>query len=214
MGYATQKPVALLERIISASSNPGDVVFDPFCGCVTTIEAAHKLDRQWIGIDIAIHAIKRVARVRHSERIGLVEGQDFTIDGVPSTLKGTKDLWEKDKYHFQQWAVEQADGFVTTKRTADGGIDGRIYFAVPDAREAQSRAVEVKGRANVTIESLGAVKEHNFNCFMAEAGTIDLWGNEYPRMQLLTLEEILDGKRFDTPSQTIGRGYFDVNSNT
>ena len=139
MGYATQKPVALLERIISASSNPGDVVFDPFCGCATTIEAAHKLDRQWTGIDIAIHAIKRVARVRLEERLGLVEGQDFTIDGVPSTLKGTEDLWEKDKYRFQQWAVKQADGLVTTKRT--GGIDGRIYFAVPDARELQGMAV-------------------------------------------------------------------------
>ena len=121
---------------------------------------------------------------------------------------------------------------------ADGGIDGRIYFAVPDARELQSMAVEVKGGANVTIESLralkgvldndnalmagliirtplGAVKERNFNCFMAEAGTIDLWGNEYPRMQLLTVEEILDWKWFDTSSQTIGtRGYFHVNSNT
>ena len=142
MGYATQKPVALMERIISASSNPGDVVLDPFCGCATTIEAAHKLDRQWIGIDIAIHAIKRVARIRLEERLGLVEGQDFTIDGILSTLEGAVDLWAKDKYHFQQWAVEQADGFVTTKRTADGGIDGRIYFAVPDSKELQGMMVE------------------------------------------------------------------------
>ena len=124
MGYATQKPVALLERIISASSNPGDIILDPFCGCATTIEAAHRLDRQWVGIDIAIHAIKRVARIRLEERLGLVEGSDFAIDGIPSTLEGAVDLWTKDKYHFQQWAVEQADGFVTTKRTADGGVDG------------------------------------------------------------------------------------------
>ena len=82
MGYATQKPLALLERIIKASSNKGDVIFDPFCGCATTLEAAHKLDREWIGIDIAIHAIKRVARVRLQERLGLVEGTDFEIDGV------------------------------------------------------------------------------------------------------------------------------------
>ena len=116
MGYATQKPLALLERIVSASSNPGDVVLDPFCGCATIIEAAHKLERQWIGIDIAIHAIKRVARIRLNERLGLVDGQDYTIDGIPSTLEGAKDLWQKDKYHFQQWAVEHADGFVTTKR--------------------------------------------------------------------------------------------------
>ena len=227
MGYATQKPVTLMERIISASSNPGDVVLDPFCGCASTIEAAHKLDRQWIGIDIAIHAIKRVARIRLEERLGLVEGSDFAIDGIPSTLEGAVDLWTKDKYHFQQWAVEHADGFVTTKRTADGGVDGRIYFAVPDTKELQSMTVEVKGGVNVTIESLralkgvldydnalmagliireplGAVKDRNFNRFMADAGTIELWGNEYPKMQILTIEELLEGKRFATPT-VVGR---------
>ena len=227
MGYATQKPTALLERIIKASSNPGDVVLDPFCGCATTIEAAHRLDRQWIGIDIAIHAIKRVTRLRLQDRLGLMEGQDFTIDGIPSTLEGAVDLWTKDKYHFQQWAVEQADGFVTTKRTADGGVDGRIYFAVPETKELQSMTVEVKGGVNVTIESLralkgvldydnalmagliireplGAVKARNFNRFMADAGTIELWGNEYPKMQILTIEELLEGKRFATPT-VVGR---------
>ena len=223
MGYATQKPVALMERIISASSNPRDVVLDPFCGCATTIEAAHKLDRQWIGIDIAIHAVKRVARLRLEERLGLVEGQDFTIDGIPSTLEGAKDLWRRDKYHFQKWAVEQGEGFVTTKRTADGGVDGRVYFTVPNEKELQSMVVEVKGGANVNIvdlralkgvldydtalmaglvimEPLGPVQERNFIRFMADAGAIELWGNEYPRMQLLTVGEILDGKRFRTPT--------------
>ena len=227
LGYATQKPVALLERIIASSSNLGDVVLDPFCGCATTLEAAHKLGRRWIGIDIAIHAIKRVARMRLSERLGLVEGQDFTIDGIPSTLEGAADLWTKDKYHFQQWAVEQTDGFVTTKRTADGGVDGRIYFAVPDSKELQSMVVEVKGGANVSIESLralkgaldydnalmagllvmyplGDVKARNFNRFMADAGMIELWGNEYPKMQMLTVAEILEGKRFATPT-VVGR---------
>ena len=223
LGYATQKPLALLERIIASSSNPGDVVLDPFCGCATTLEAAHKLGRQWIGIDIAIHAVKRVARIRLNERLGLVEGQDYTIDGIPSTLEGAKDLWRRDKYHFQKWAVEQTEGFVTTKRTADGGIDGRVYFAVPDEKELQSMVVEVKGGANVNIvdlralkgvldydtalmaglvimEPLGPVKERNFIRFMADAGAIELWGNEYPRMQLLTVGEILDGKRFRTPT--------------
>ena len=78
-GYATQKPLALLERIIKASSNAGDVIFDPFCGCATTIEAAHKLGRKWIGVDIAIHAIKRVSNARLRDRLGLVEGRDFII---------------------------------------------------------------------------------------------------------------------------------------
>ena len=223
MGYATQKPIALMERIISASSNPGDIVLDPFAGCATTLEAAHKLGRQWIGIDIAIHAVKRVARVRLTERIGLVEGQDFTVEGVPRTVEGAQDLWERDKYHFQKWAVEQVEGFVTTKRSADGGIDGRVYFAVPRAQDLQSMVVEVKGGANVSIrdlralkgvldydtalmagliimEPLGTVKARNFARFMGDASSLEILGIEYPKMQLLTVAEILDGKRFKTPT--------------
>ena len=92
MGYATQKPLALMERIIESSSNPGDVVLDPFCGCATTLEAAHKLGRRWIGIDIAIHAIKRVARIRLNERCGLVEGRDYTVEGVPRNVEGAQGL--------------------------------------------------------------------------------------------------------------------------
>ena len=87
------------------------------------MEAAERLGRKWIGIDIAIHAVKRVARVRLIERLRLVQDQDFTIEGVPRNLEGTVDLWQRDPYHFQKWAVEQVDGFVTTRRTADGGID-------------------------------------------------------------------------------------------
>ena len=228
MGYATQKPVALLERLVSASTDPGDVVLDPFCGCATTLEAAHTLGRQWIGIDIAIHAIKRVARIRLNERCGLVEGQDYTVEGVPRNLEGARDLWRRDKYHFQRWAVEQVDGFVTTRQTADGGIDGRLYFAVPDATELQSMVLEVKGGANVTIrdvralaavleaddalmagliimEPRGATQTRNFERFMANAGTLDVLGVAYPRLQMLTVGEILDGQRFNTPTVAAGR---------
>ncbi len=88
MDYATQKPLALLERIIKASSNEGDVVLDPFCGCATTLETAHNLNRRWIGIDIAIHAIQRVARIRLQDRLGLEEGRDFTIEGIPRNTEG------------------------------------------------------------------------------------------------------------------------------
>ena len=223
MGYATQKPLALLERIIKASTNKGDVVLDPFCGCATTLEAANRLDRKWIGIDIAIHAIKRVARLRLTDRCGLVEGTDYEIKGVPRDIEGAKDLWTRDKYHFQKWAVEQVEGFVTTKRTADGGIDGRLYFAVPDTRDLQSMVIEVKGGANVSIadvralgnvlerntallaglivmEPLGETKTRNFKRLMAEAGDLDVLGVKYPRMQMLTVEQILNGERFITPS--------------
>ena len=232
MGYPTQKPVALLERIISASTKPGDVVLDPFAGCATTMEAAQNLGRQWIGIDIAIHAIKRVARVRLVERLGLVEGKDFTIEGVPRNVEGARDLWERDKYQFQKWAVEHADGFVTSRKTSDGGIDGRLYFAVPEptqhgdaplAATLESMVIEVKGGRSVGIADVRALrgvldgsdalmaglivldapsptKARNFERFMADAGVEEILGIEYPRMQMLTAADLLDGRRFRTPT--------------
>ena len=233
MGYATQKPLALLERVIMASSEPGDLVFDPFCGCATTIEAAHRLGRRWIGIDIAIHAIKRVAKVRLQERLRLVEGADFEIKGMPRDMEGARDLWERDKYHFQKWAVEQVDGFVTARKSGDGGIDGRLYFAMPqeDAWERdplRSMVIEVKGGANVGIgvvrnlrgilereeadmaglivlDEPGGKKRASFGREMAAAGDLQVHGTTYPRMQLLTVAEILEGRRFMTPS-AVGRG--------
>ena len=225
MGYDTQKPLALLERIIKSSSNEGDIVLDPFCGCATTLEAAHKLNRKWIGIDIAIHAVKRVAAIRLGERCHLKAGKDFEITGVPHTIEGAKDLWTRDKYHFQKWAVEEVDGFVTTKRTADGGIDGRLYFDVPGESDLQSMVIEVKGGKNVTIadlralhsvlereealmagfivmEPLGERKMSNFQKLISEAGDMDVQNSArpYPRIQILSVPEILEGKRFDTPT--------------
>ncbi len=82
--------------------------------------------------------------MRLQERLGLIYGQDFIIEGIPRNFEGAKDLWERDKYHFQKWALEQADGFVTTKRTADGGIDGRLYFGSPKDKELKSMVIEVK----------------------------------------------------------------------
>ena len=225
LGYDTEKPIPLLSRIIESSTDEGDVVLDPFCGCATTLEAAQKLKRRWIGIDIAIHAIKRVASVRLGERCKLEEGKDFTIAGVPRTLEGAQDLWERDKYHFQKWAVEEVDGFVTTKRTADGGIDGRLYFGIPEERDLQSMVLEVKGGKNVNIgdlralrgvlereealmaglvvmEPLGERKMRNFQQFMASAGDLEVKDAARPfaKMQILSVPEILEGKRFDTPT--------------
>ena len=225
MGYATQKPIKLLERIIAASSNPGDVIFDPFCGCATTLEAAHKLGRKWIGIDIAFHAINRVARIRLEERLRLKDGRDFEIRGVPRTVEGAQDLWEKDPYQFQKWAVERVEGFVTTKKTADGGIDGRIYFS--DKNRTHSMVVEVKGGDNVSIAHVRALrgvldddlalmagliiqkplrdrKRANFKQFMSSAGHVKIGTKTYPRMQILSVEEILEGKGFNTPTR-LGR---------
>lgn len=223
MGYATQKPLALMERIIKTSSNPGDIVLDPFCGCATTLEAAQRLGRRWVGIDIAIHAIKKVAQMRLVDRCALEPGKDFEIEGVPRTLEGAQDLWDRDKYQFQKWAVEQVEGFCTPKRSADGGVDGRIYFELADMPNLQSMVVEVKGGKSVNVqalralrgildnedalmaglivmEPLGKTKHRNFEQFMVQAGDLIVNGFPYPRMQMLTVPEILEGKRFSLPN--------------
>ena len=223
LGYPTQKPLKLLDRIIKASSNEGDMIFDPFCGCATTLEAAHKLGRNWIGIDIAIHAIKRVAKVRLRERLGLVENQHFIIKGIPYNYEGAHDLWRRDPYQFQQWCVEEVNGFVTNKRSADGGIDGRIYFEMNNVKKLQNMILEVKGGASVPVahlraligaleisdakmaglivmEDLGSRKRRNFQNEMDAAGAIEINGDSYPRVQMLTVAEILNGARFKMPN--------------
>jgi len=142
LGYQTQKPVALLERIISASSNPGDVVLDPFCGCGTTIHAAQKLDRQWIGIDItylAINLIKR--RLWDAFR----DEAKFEEKGQPTDFASAKRLAELDKFQFQHWALsligarplKEGEG-----KGADRGVDGLLYFYETERKDIPGRVKE------------------------------------------------------------------------
>jgi site-specific DNA-methyltransferase (adenine-specific) len=142
LGYPTQKPVALLERIISASSNPGDVVLDPFCGCGTTVHAAQKLDRQWIGIDITHLSISLIEKRLKDAFPGI----GFEVHGAPKDLDGARDLSNRDKYQFQWWAVSLVDAvpFGGKKKGADGGIDGHIFFR-SDAKTVEKAIVSVKG---------------------------------------------------------------------
>ena len=220
LGFPTEKPLKLLERIIKASSNEGDLVLDPFCGCGTTIEAAHNLKRRWIGIDIAIHAVKRVSAVRLKDHLGLIAGRDYVLDGIPKDIEGARQLWEQDPWQFQKWATEQVGGFVTSKRTADGGIDGRLWFAGEGSR-LEEMILEVKGgKPSISfVRALAGVREQrkaalaglillqspspaqrrNFEREMAGAGSLEILGVSYPRLQLLTVEEILEGKCFRTP---------------
>ena len=232
LGYPTQKPVALLERILEIASSPGDLVFDPFCGCATTIEAASKLDRHWIGIDITIHAIKRVARARLQERLHLSQGEDYAIEGVPQNWEGAFELWRQDPYQFQKWCVELVEGFVNVKKTGDDGIDGRVYFDMPGEKSLQCMALEVKGGRNVGLADVGYLnsvlqyenvqmaglimlhepgkqQKNNFLQKMALAGDVETGDRRYPRMQMLTVDEILGGAKFDmpTPAGRMGSGY-------
>jgi hypothetical protein len=131
LGYPTQKPIALLKRIIEASSNKGDIIFGPFCGCGTTIYASEELQRQWIGCDIAIFSINLVKNI-FSERYHLVEGVNFEVDGIPVSVEQAQELFRHDPFVFQNWAVERVGGFPVRKKVADRGIDGHLYFEVRD----------------------------------------------------------------------------------
>lgn len=126
LGYPTQKPLALLERIIQTSSNEGDIVLDPFCGCGTAVHAAEKLKRHWIGIDITHLAVSLIEKRMRDAFPGI----QFEVHGTPRDLDGAKNLAERDKYQFQWWACSlvNAQPYQGRKKGADSGIDGLLYF--------------------------------------------------------------------------------------
>jgi len=129
LGYPTQKPIELMKRIIEASSNKGDVVFDPFCGCGSTVYAAEGAGRRWIGCDIAILAIKLIREVL-ADRYRLAEDVQFDVRGIPASVEQAEELFKHDPFQFQHWVVEKIGGFPMLKKVADRGIDGRLYFEV------------------------------------------------------------------------------------
>lgn len=219
LGYPTQKPLSLLKRIIEASSNEGDVVFDPFCGCGTTVEAAERLQRQWIGIDISSFAIQLIKRTRIGGSFpGLSEGigRDYEIDGLPEDLKGAEMLALRDRKAFEIWAVTSIDGKPNEKKGADGGIDGRIPFkpdgyskpakwAVISVKSGASKLSELRDLHGVTRNDAKTLGFGVFVClspptsameqFARDAGKIDVHGVKYAALQILTVEDILNGER-------------------
>uniref|UniRef100_A0A6M3K9B9 Putative methyltransferase n=1 Tax=viral metagenome TaxID=1070528 RepID=A0A6M3K9B9_9ZZZZ len=222
LGYPTQKPTALLDRIIRASTNERDVVFDPFCGCGTTIYAAHEAGRQWIGCDIAILAI-RLVKHELTERFGLQEGVQYEENGIPNSEDSARQLWEKDPFVFERWAVEFAGGF-PTKPTADRGIDGRIYFEMKDDLGVMVLSVKGGKIRPTDVRDLCGVLSVEPNTFLAglitlqepskamrdaasAAGTWEYRGVQYPCVQFLTVGELVEEKkRFVTPTKVGVRG--------
>lgn len=218
LGYPTQKPVALLDRIIQASSKPNDVVFDPFCGCGTTIYSAIKNGRRWIGCDIAILSVKLIREQLTGERFRLVDGHDFVVDGIPTSVEGAEELFRRDPFQFQHWVVERIGGFPMQKKVADRGIDGRIYFETRD--ELKEVILSVKGgklrptdlrdlrgvmeRESAPMAGFLSLQEptKKMRQEAADAGMYEYNGVNYPRMQLLTVKEILEDKReFHMPTR-------------
>jgi len=219
LGYPTQKPLALLERIIQASSNRGDVVLDPFCGCGTTIDAAEKLGREWIGIDItqlATSLIKHRLRDIYGNKIEIV-----TV-GEPVTPNEAYVLAEQDKFQFQWWALGLVGARpVEQKKGADRGIDGKILFRDdPRAARPEQIIIQVKGgktgvkdvrdlrgvldRERAAIGMLISLQPPTgpMETEAASAGFYEHKTNKrkYPRLQLRTVKELMEGKGIERPS--------------
>ena len=232
LGYPTQKPVALLERIIAASSNPGDVVLDPFCGCGTTVCAAEKLGRSWVGIDIT-HLSIALIKARLKRDFGL-DPTDYEEEGTPSTIEGAQYLFERDPFQFQFWVLGEigaqpwgaSAGNKKGKKGADGGIDGQMFFVRPDGGKVEKVVVSVKGGKNLTagmVRDLAGVltKEKAaigvFLCMApptagvlreaAQQGGYEFQGRVYPRVQVLTVADVLAGKRPDIPAGAVNVSY-------
>ena len=155
LGYPTQKPITLLERIVAASSNEGDIVLDPFCGCGTAVVAAQKLGRKWIGMDITPIATslvqKRLFDAFGAKNQKLVSADDpatvnFIVEGLPTDLAGAKMLYNKDSSHkdFEMWAVGLVPAIPQEKKGADGGIDGIAYFQDNPTKPSKA-VIQVKG---------------------------------------------------------------------
>jgi len=217
LGYPTQKPEALLERIIKASSNEGDLVLDPFCGCGTTIAAAQKLKRRWIGIDITYLAITLMKK-RLLDAFG-TEAK-FVVQGEPTSLPDAAALAESDPYQFQWWTLGLVGARpVEQKKGADQGIDGKIVFQGDAPGIFENVVISVKAghvTANHVRDLRGVVErdkaaigvlismEDPTKPMQTEAVTAGFyesktWGKQYPKIQLLTIADLLSGKKIEMP---------------
>jgi len=215
LGYPTQKPQVLLERIIDASSNEGDIVLDPFCGCGTTVVAANKLNRRWIGIDVtwfAIHLIED--RLRRSFGEGIKHA--YAVYGRPYDEPSARALANKSKKEFELWALSLVDA---APRERDGGVDGLLSILETKSKSTKV-IIQVKGGTAIspgmvrdligTVEKEGAAigllitleePTSGMRELAVHAGSYSspIWGKSYPRIQIRTVGELLEGKGFDLP---------------
>jgi site-specific DNA-methyltransferase (adenine-specific) len=217
LGYPTQKPEALLERIISASSNEGDVVLDPFCGCGTTIAAAQKLGRQWLGIDVT-HLAITLMKQRLADHFG--ESIEYTVVGEPTSLHDAEALALQDRHQFEVWALGlvHARPF-EAKKGADRGIDGRIRFnQAATGYDWTEAIISVKSgnvHSNIVSELRGVVEREKAALgvlitlheptknMVREAVDAGFYAPPYdetkkfPKLQILTIKDLLEGKRIE-----------------
>ena len=214
LGFATQKPIKLLQRIIECASNEGDVVLDPFCGCGTAVHAAENLRRQWIGIDITHVAIQIIEGRFQAE----LSGCDYRVVGRPIDLAGVRHLAQDDKHEFQLWVADRLGAAPEAiKKGPDRGIDGLVWF-LKSRSDADFAILSVKGGEKVGVGMIrdlrGTVERENagagiFVCLTrptrdmiaeaAAAGLFETIVGTFPRIQIMTVEDILDGRRPNLP---------------
>jgi site-specific DNA-methyltransferase (adenine-specific) len=220
LSYPTQKPEALLERIIKASSNESEVVLDPFCGCGTTVAVAHKLKRNWIGIDITHLAINAI-KLRLNRMFGIAPKNDFKVIGEPEDLEGARELSLHNRYQFQWWALSliNARPYKDKKKGADTGIDGYLYFS-HEKDIVRPAIVQVKS-GNVSVKDIRELchvidrEEADLGLFItlepptkqmrSEAiikgfYTSPIFKKDYPKIQIVTIEELLAGVKPNVPT--------------
>ncbi len=218
--FPTQKPEALLERIIRASSNESDVVLDPFCGCGTTISVALRLNRRWLGIDIT-HLAVTLIKHRLQSAFGEKVKNRYEIIGEPVSISGAMELAKQDPYQFQWWALGLVGARpVEQKRGADEGIDGRLYFhdegkggetkqiifsvkagqiRVSHIRDLRGVVERERAEMGVLITMLPPTKPMQREAARAEFYHSPGWNKRYPRIQVLTVEELIGGKGVNYP---------------
>lgn len=221
LGYPTQKPEGLLERIIKASSNEGDVVLDPFCGCGTAVAVAQKLNRRWIGIDVT-HLAVNLIKHRLQDSFNIRPRQDppaYDVVGEPTGISGAKELAHEDRFQFQAWALGLVGARVTSsnKRGADKGVDGRLFFSDEEGAKAKVKQVvlsvksgkvgvrdvrDLVGVLDREAKNQGVIGvlitlEKPTKPMIAEAAGAGLydspWGTKHARVQVLTVEGLLNG---------------------
>lgn len=217
LGYPTQKPEALLERILEASSNPGDTILDPFCGCGTAVVVAQRLGRRWIGIDIT-HLAVNLMKYRLQDTFGEAVKAEYEVRGEPTDLAGATQLAADDPYQFQWWSLGLVGARPTEqKKGADKGIDGRIYFHEPSEKATRQIVFSVKAghtgvahvrdlrgvldREQAQIGVLITLQEPTqpMRTEAASVGFYDSSWGKHQKLQIVTVGELLDGKRLDTP---------------
>jgi len=221
LGYPTQKPLALLERIIAASSNPGDVVLDPFAGCGTAVDAAQNLGRRWVGIDIT-HLAVGLIKHRLADRFGPDIAKTYFTIGEPTTVDDARVLAKEDPFQFQAWALGLVGARVagSDKKGGDKGIDGRLYFH--DSTSGPSRQIvfsvkaghlvpgfvrDLRGVIERETADIGVLltfeqPSQGMRAEAAEAGFYDSAWGRHPRIQMRTVGELLDGRGLDYPNVT------------